>query len=252
MSSRCGLNVIQDALDKVLFSDKFPPKLLPKSDNNINIIEKELWENRYDMNFCIEHLEVEVRLGRLVGRRFESSVPQSIYSKLCNGLQSYNKWDKMEFSRTTIMNFEKIDSSIRCVEEHKDGETTIKYVSKQKVCTIDFSSVSAFCDVRLGISLEIPVKIQPRVEEATRRVIRDRSSFTLGKWRYDLTTVTDKNGEKDYQIEIELLDPTNEQLINNNSQQITEDLRRTLLDLFRVVDPSLTSLPLEMKRQNWF
>lgn len=243
---------IQEALDKVLFSDRYPPNMHPKSSNSVNVLERELWDNRYDMNLCLEHVEVEVRLGRVNGKRFNSGVNKSIFSKISNGLQSYTNWDKTEFCRSTVLNFDKIDNTIRCISEIKDGETSVRYISKQKVCILDFTSVSTCCDIRMCVSLEIPVTARPRLDDATRRVVRDRISYTLGKWRYDLTTVTDIQGQEEYQVEIELVDPVNEQLTNRNSQRISEDLRVSILDLLRVTDGKLENVPLELVRQKWF
>lgn len=240
---------IQIMLDQILFNDAYPPSLLPRSNNSANVIEKEFWESRYNMNLDMSNIEIEVRCGRCENRRFTPGLSKDIYDRLCNGLQSYPDWDAVDNHRSTSISFDTVDGSIRCIVE-QDG--SVRYVSKQKICLQDFESPGCFSDFRVCVSVEVPVTDRPPLSRSTRTVTRDRHSFTIGSWRYDLTTVRDENGKEEYHVELELEDPGKLQLSHNNSQLITEALRHNLINMIRIVQHDFTKLNMNLKSRRWF
>lgn len=240
---------IQVLLDQVIFADKFPPVILPRSNNSTNVIEREFWDSRYNMNLDISNMEIEIRCGRCEKRKFSPGVSKEIYDILCSGFQRYTKWDAVDNHRSTSISFDKVDGSIRCVIE-EDG--TSRYVSKQKICLQDFESPGSFTDFRVCVSVEVPVSDRPPMSMSTRTVTRDRHSFTLSPWRYDLTTVRDADGNEEYHVEIELEDISNIQKGMKNSQIITEALRLNIINMIRIAQPDFKKLNLNLNNKRWF
>lgn len=240
---------IQTCLDQVLFSDKYPPSLLPRSNNAANVFEKEFWDSRYNMNLDISNMEIEIRCGRVDKRRFCPGVSKDIYDLLCSGLQRYSKWDAVDNHRSTSISFDTVDGTIRCIIE-EDGSS--RYVSKQKICLQDFESPGCFSDFRLCVSVEVPVSDRPPLSISTRTVTRDRHSFSLDPWRYDLTTVRDVDGNEEYHVEIELENLSKLQNTMKNSQYITEAIRLNIINMIRIVQPDFEKLNLNLMNKRWF
>ena len=243
------MNNIQIMFDQLIFADSFPPRLLPRSNNGANVVEKEFWDSRYNMNLDIANVEIEVRAGRCSDRRFCPGVTRELYHTLCAGFQKYSGWDAVDNHRSTSISFDKVDGSIRCVVE-EDG--TARYVSKQKICVQDFESPGCFTDFRVCASVEVPVSQRPPLSQSTRTVTRDRQSFTLSPWRYDLTVVTDVDGHEEYHVEIELENIDQIQKNSSNSQIITESLRLNIINMIRIVQTDFDTLQLNLKNKRWF
>lgn len=241
------MDPIERCLTVALFPEKCPPPLLGANDTKE--LQDEFWSDAHSYNLCAEHVEVEMRFGRVEPGRFHPGVTKAQFGAVMDGLQSYQHWDERSTERSVVSHFDRRDASLRMVCG-ADGKRI--YVSKRKAHTSDFRIASAPFDARIAVSLELPVADTPPATSCTRRVVRDRSSFSLSNWRYDLTRVTHEKGQPDeYHIEIELIDPVHCQSAYPNASELAKELQQRVLDLVRVVEKDAVGLQFEHVRQRW-
>ena len=91
---------------------------------------------------------------------------------------------------------------------------------------------------RVAVSIEVPLAPDGDYGKATRTVTRQRSSFTLGNCRYDLSRLSHHgDGRVEHQVEVELINLLDIQLQTSNAQALTRELEDRLVDLIRIVEP---------------
>lgn len=239
-----------DAVTRDLTSVLFPETMCPPNTSygDAHAVHKEFWSDPYSKNLRLDNVEIEVRMGRLKSRCFDALVSQQTYRKLIESLQQYTAWDAVTHERSSVAYFERRDDSLRAVT---NSNGTV-YVSKQRLMTSDFVIANAAYDFRISASLEIPVADRPSLDTSTRRIVRDRTSFTLREWRYDLTKVTEEDNTNSYQVEIEMVDPAREQLTRKDANTLSADLMCRLGDLFDVLEPDRDSMTVEHRRRKWY
>ena len=156
-----------------------------------------------------KHIEIELRLGKVNGNMFDTNVGKDAFTKVMKGLNAFKDWEQIKFTEDEVFYW---SNHVRCIYE---GDLTT-YQKKSPVVKQNIKLNKAF-DVRLGISQEIPC--QEQTTDATHTVSRKRWSFLRKNVRIDMTIVMgdpiDKDVEDDtkYQIELELIDVSSDQLI---------------------------------------
>lgn len=241
------MQVFQQDIESILFVERSPPPNLAQG--VAHDVNKAFWSDPYAKNLRLDDVEVEVRLGRVQERFFETGVSLRSFQKLMSALQDYPDWDEQSSRRETVIYFETRDDSLRAIMQ-SDG--SMQYMSKQKAFTSDYTINNAPYDLRLSASIEMPVADRPALETSTRRVVRDRVSYTLGKWRYDLSTVTPEGGGSSvYHVEIELVNATQAQVQYNDATEATEELGCRVRDLLKILEPDIPKLTLRRRRRKW-
>ena len=240
------MNIVERDISSILFPETSPPPNL--SQGVAKDVHNQFWSNPYCKNLRLDDLELEVRLGRCQERRFDSCVSQRTFSILCDSLQQYNKWDAVTNEKSSVAYFETRDDSLRAVTDSSGTH----YVSKQRVCISDFCVQNAAYDFRIAASLEMPVHDRPPIETSTRRVTRDRVSYSLGIWRYDLTTITTESNDITYQVEIELINPVTVQCSHKTATTIAAQLGARLRDLLNVLESDQNALVIQHRRRKWY
>lgn len=246
------MQALTSFVETTLFPEKNPPPLLRSTrGDDPGQIEDALWRNAHSYDVGLQHLELEVRLGRLGPRNFAPGVSQLQFEAAMSGLQAYAQWDSQHTERSVVSYFERRDANLRVVHR---GDGSVEAVSKRKLHLSDFVIRDAPFDMRIASSLELPVTARPPDASCTRRVVRDRSTFALGNWRYDLTRVTFDDGREpvEYHIELELIDPLSVQLSVHDATRLTRELYQRITDLVRVVDAEASDVRLEHRRERWF
>lgn len=231
------MDVIQSILNSTLFAEKFPHSAPQATNEDARLIQMAFWDDAYNRNLRLEHVEVELRVGKCpIGVRgpFSTSVPRKQFGKMLESLQGYTGWDSVTHETDVVSYFPQMDDSIRVVTR-EDGSTMA--ITKQRVCQADFVGHDLPFDLRLSVSVEIALDSSVyNVEKSTRSVVRRRSSFTLKNIRYDLTEVL-CNGVSDYQVEIELINLPTLQLQETNAQVVAMELQQATASLMNALEP---------------
>ena len=236
------MHAVAHDISSILFPETLPPPNL--SIGKAHDIHKQFWSDAYSRNLRLDNVELEVRLGRCSTRRFESGVSSRTFARLSDALQQYAHWDNVTAARTAVAYFETRDESLRAVT---DASGTHTY--KQRVLTSDYTIDNAAYDIRIAASVEIEVRDRPPITSATRRVTRDRVSYTLKMWRYDLTVVTTEANEVTYHVEIELVDPVHVQVSETDGSTAASQLHARVRDLFNTLETDQQPLALQHRRR---
>lgn len=152
--------------------------------------------------------EIEIRLGKINHGIFDTNIGEKNFEKLTNALKKYKDWKSVIETEDEVYYWA---NGIRCIY---DGTLSV-YQHKKTILKKNLHMSPL--DVRLGIAQEIPVESVD--DDAIRSVSRRRTSFTRKNVRIDCTVVTggscDKDCEDDtrYQVELEFLDVSSDQLI---------------------------------------
>lgn len=247
------MDAVQSILNGVLFPEKFPPPNLALN-TPAQHVHDAFWSDAHNRNLRLTNVEVEVRLGmspRSGQGPFVADVPERMFRRMQSSLQSYGGWDAVSTHRDTVGYFPRIDESVRLIVR-SDGSSVLQ--SKQKVNTADFACSGAPLDFRLAVNVELPMTTSARAraftfENATRTVVRERSSYSLRHFRYDLTRVTHPNGRRENHVEIEIIDPPEIQTTSRNAQCITMELHDRIIDVLKVCEPGVTALNIALVRK---
>lgn len=155
-----------------------------------------------------EHIEIELRLGKITPSGFNTDVGPHVFGLVMRGLDAYNGWESTDVADAEVYYW---GSGVRCVYTDEACTTERKNPIVKKNLKLDA------LDVRLGISQEIPVEMP--TDEATRCVRRQRKSYLRKNVRIDLSMVTGAPVDKDsesvvtYQVELEILSAKTDQEI---------------------------------------
>jgi len=155
-----------------------------------------------------KNVEIEVRLGKMNNGFFDTDIGEQLFKKLVQALEKYEHWEKVSVTNDEVFYF---DNGIRCIF---DGSKSV-YQKKTPLIKKDIKLQKL--DARLGVSTEIEI---PEVnEDANRAISRHRKSFLRKNVRIDCTEVSGTSDDKDcedftrYQVELEFLDVSTDQLI---------------------------------------
>jgi len=243
------MDKLQSVLNSVLFVEKFTPPNNSLTDG-AKYIHEAFWEDSFNRNLRLQDAEIEIRLGKAPpsGKgSFNTNIPERMFNVMCESLQSYTKWDNSFVKRDLVGYFPDIDESMRAIQD--ESGTTV--ISKQKVLQADFVGKDLPFDFRLAVNLELKINDKVNINTATQTVVRDRVSYCLRNIRYDLTKLTHANGKKEFQVELEIIDPPEIQLTSVNAQDVTLEIQQRLIDLMNACEP-VRSFNVELLRKRQF
>ena len=159
-----------------------------------------------EANKSKKHVELEMRLGKMNGKIFDTNVGEEIFSKVLRALKKYQQWESVKESEMTVYYKDKTRMTI----DEQSEEITC--VSKEKVYTVDHNLPGKPLDVRFAVSLEKPTtQNEDEVMDHVRH--KKRISFLRKNLSIDMTVVTgdpddlDDESDASYEIELEIVDP---------------------------------------------
>ena len=153
-----------------------------------------------------EHVEFEMRLGKINRGAFDTNVGQHAFDKIYKGLKKYSGWENVMVTNDVAY----YHDAIRLIV-NDDTDESIQ-VHKQKLEKIDHLLKHAPYDVRFAVAKEIPYE-NGDIEFTSARH-RNRESFIRKNLSIDMTIVSgnpadlDSEEENSYQVEFEIIDST--------------------------------------------
>ena len=179
----------------------------PNSDPMANTLFDK-WAKVIETHKNSENTEIEIRFGRGSTRGFDTNVGQETFKKVLQALGTYEGWESKNHSEVTVYYF---DGGKRLsVNEQTDEQ--IGQI-KTRVAVDDIELQGHPMDVRLGISTEVPFEYDGE-ETSTEQKTKERWSFVRKNLSIDMTIITgtpddkDSDDDKTYQIELEIIDPS--------------------------------------------
>lgn len=162
----------------------------------------------FQINKGIEHVEMEMRLGKHNGRMFDTNVGKEAFTRIMRGLQKYTGWEKVSQHTTDVYYMDA--TGVRLTVDEDGNQTLVKKVPivKKDIKT----QVGVPYDVRFSIAQELPSSDMP--EEWDRKKIKVRHSFVRKNLSIDMTVfkgdAEDKDSEEEetYQVEFEIVNPS--------------------------------------------
>jgi len=168
----------------------------------------ERWAQMIEAHKASENTEIEIRFGRRSGTKFDTNVGQPTFKKVLQALTRYEGWESTDHSEVTVYYFEGGKRlSVNEQTEEQKGEI------KTRVTVDDFQLPNEPLDVRLGVSTEVPFEYDGE-ETSTEQKTKERWSFVRKNLSIDVTIITgnpddkDSDDDKTYQIEMEIIDPS--------------------------------------------
>jgi hypothetical protein len=159
-----------------------------------------------EANKSKKHVELEMRLGKMNGKIFDTNVGEEIFSKVLRALKKYQHWESVKESESTV--YYKDNTRMTIDEETED----VTCLTKERVGVVDHSLVGRPLDVRFAVSLEKPAtQNEDEVMDHVRH--KKRISFLRKNLSIDMTVVTgdpddlDDESEASYEIELEIVEP---------------------------------------------
>lgn len=166
------------------------------------------WENIIESHRAKENVEIEIRLGRKAGNRFDTNVGKTAFERVLKSLVKYKGWEMTKHTNSTIYYFE--GSKRLTIDEETDEQVGRV---KKRVAVDDFELEQSPFDIRLGVSTEDPYEYDGE-ETSTKQNTRERWSFVRKNLSIDLSVVKGNPDDKDsdddttYQIELEIINPS--------------------------------------------
>ena len=168
----------------------------------------ERWAQVIETHKASENTEIEIRFGRRSGTKFDTNVGKPTFQKVLQALTRYEGWESTDHSEVTVYYFDGGKRlSVNEQTEEQVGEI------KTRVKVDDFQLPNEPLDVRLGISTEVPFEYDGE-ETSTEQKTKERWSFVRKNLSIDMTIITgnpddkDSDDDKTYQIELEIIDPS--------------------------------------------
>ena len=152
--------------------------------------------------------EIEIRFGRANGKSFDTNVGSNVFSKILKSLQKYEGWENVTKTDSTVYYFP--GDKRLTVDEATDEQ--MGHI-KKRIRVDDQSLQGLSLDVRLGISSEEPFEYDGE-ETSNRQITKKRWSFVRKNLSIDMTIAKgvpddmDSDEDTSYQIELEIIDPT--------------------------------------------
>jgi len=177
-------------------------------------------------------VEIEVRLGTINGKKFDSSVDKNHFEKIKTELMDCKHWNEIKHIETV----EYIKDSVKLIKNQKDSA---KVIMKENVLTKTFSLKSSPFDIRFSINQEFKLDSYLTSISTTDSVVRtkNRVSFVSDTFQYDLTVVNEKINNVNvlkHEIEIELI--VNETTLTWSSEYIIEFIECKIYDLVNIIE----------------
>lgn len=160
------------------------------------------------------YTEVEMRLGKINGSMFDTNVGRDFFETILKGLRSYEGWETVKESTTSVY----YKGSSRMSIDEDTEEATV--VEKKKVGVFDKRLDNKPLDVRFCVSTETPTEMaDDEVMDHVRH--KKRTSFVRKNLSIDMTIVTgqpddlDDESEETYEVELEIINP---KLVSNDDK----------------------------------
>jgi len=156
-----------------------------------------------------KHAEVEFRLGKVHGNRFDSDVGKAQFDRMVVALEKYKGWESIENCEYDV--YSGADNFRTTIFEEDDRRESIV---KKRLVNKNYKTKGMPFDVRMSISTEVPAE-ETGDEEYEATFHKKRKSYVRKGLRIDMTEVTgdaqdiDAENSTQYQVEFEIMDPTN-------------------------------------------
>lgn len=185
-----------------------------------------------DLYKDLPHLEIEVRLGRIIGTKFVAGITEGQFAAVERTLSSNPKW-------TSVIRQEFIDcygkvGRLRTSNTGRDVTAAIK--KKLYVCDI---RGKCGIDVRFCISQEIPLPVH-EFQRMPFEELKERTQRIHKFWSFDTTRITkgasldkDSDSKVEYHAEVELMDVS--RIRQTSSQYIAEYALLLANDLIKMI-----------------
>ena len=177
------------------------------------------------------NIEIEIRLGYIQEKYFDSNITNEYYKKINNTLNSFEDWSYNDNKTTT----DYYDGNLRL---SIDMEGNRSAMNKVRLTDIDIVYDSGPFDIRISVSQETPIDPND-VNNNNLKTSRNKTRITriYDKWKFDLSEVTTENNnlkKKSYEFEIEIDNPFDTlKKYNNDSVYVAHS---TLLKLRQVIN----------------
>ena len=177
------------------------------------------------------NIEIEIRLGYIQEKYFDSNITNEYYKKINNTLNSFEDWSYNDNKTTT----DYYDGNLRL---SIDMEGNRSAMNKVRLTDIDIVYDSGPFDIRISVSQETPIDPND-VNNNNLKTSRNKTRITriYDKWKFDLSEVTTENNnlkKKGYEFEIEIDNPFDTlKKYNNDSVYVAHS---TLLKLRQVIN----------------
>ena len=161
----------------------------------------------FKANKKTKNVEMEMRLGRMNGKTFDSNIGVDAFNKIMKALDKHEGWEEMTESKTDVY----YHDMIRMVTD-KDGNVQDIH-TKKRLKNINLNLIDRPFDARFSVSTETPVKDFDETTEMDDVKSRQRRSFLRKNLRIDMTIVHGDDSDPDceegvaYQVEMEIVDP---------------------------------------------
>ncbi len=152
----------------------------------------------------IDHVEMELRLGKIYRGGFDTNVGRVNYEIIKKSLENYNEWEDVEESDTSVY----YSNNIRTAFDNATDEH-IHTIEKTKVESVDVKFTESPYDARFAVSVEKPIEFEGDADTVR---VKKRKSFIRKNVRIDITEVAGENEDIDdeeegrYEIELEIID----------------------------------------------
>jgi hypothetical protein len=172
-------------------------------------------------------IEVEIRFGKHNGALFDTNVGKDIWKRVLKGLKKYDGWESTKSSTVDV--YYNDNNNVRITADEDTGEQTM--IQKISVAKQDFKRDPL--DVRFCVAREIPTSGE---YEMDRKRSKTRHSFVRKNLSIDMTISSGDNADMDseeeasYQIELEIVKPSDVNSLNafKNILQKIDDLTKLI------------------------
>ena len=156
----------------------------------------------------LPNLEIELRLGKFHGKKFDTNVGEGNFNKILESLKKFNGWEQVVETNSTsyFLGDRRMDIN--------DDTDEMKTFIKKRVSKFDYIIPNSSLDVRFSAAQEIPIDDMNCDDVMDFMRVKQRTSFIRKNLTIDMTVVTaqpdDPDDESDtfYEIELEIIDPS--------------------------------------------
>ena len=184
-----------------------------------------------DSYLVMPFVEIELRLGTMTNKSFDSSVDKKYFQLILDNLS------RAEFTFEKKNTIEYINKNLKLIDDSV-------IMLKENVFKKTFTLPNSPFDVRLSVNQEFLLRNYESFEKENCLIRKKfRNSFISKHYRYDLTVVDEKNNgisKEKYEIEIELI--VNDETLTWTTEYISDFLECKVYDLINIVEPIERSL----------
>ena len=151
-------------------------------------------------------VEIEMRLGKVKGKKFETDVGEEVFKKILSALEAFGDWESVTKTKHSIYYS---DNKRFMVNEETDEST---YMTKKKIINENIKLDSPL-DLRFSVSHEDILNEDPSGVMMDYVKLRTRTSFVRKNLSIDMSIIggdpddLDNEEPEVYQIELEIVNP---------------------------------------------